>query len=227
MPQQVQSVFHAPSPKQGGGIQGSPQLPGAKASGLLGQGDGPLQPNFVQVMGHQPHTKVPPRALAEGRRLGTQAIQPHLPALVHHREFHGVAVAHMTIGLQPGGEGHHPGFHGLCATRLCTIRLCQSGLERGIQHRMAVLAQKHEACACLACAGGNFLFFRGQRNRWVPHRGLLQMGGACSSATAYTSTASPVVSTLAELLSKQLISVLGGRVRYEPLSLWRGTMPRH
>jgi len=34
------------------------------------------------------------------------------------------------------------------------------------------------------------------------------MGGACSSATAYKSTASPVVSTLAELLSKQWISVL-------------------
>src|SRR5262249_46788249 len=37
--------------------------------------------------------------------------------------------------------------------------------------------------------------------------GLLQMGGVCSSATD-KSTKPPVVSTLSELLSKQLISVL-------------------
>jgi hypothetical protein len=37
------------------------------------------------------------------------------------------------------------------------------------------------------------------------------MGGACSSAT-YKSTEPPVVSTLSELLSKQLISVLGEAV---------------
>ena len=61
----------------------------------------------------------------------------------------------------------------------------------------------------LACAGSNFLFFRGQRNRWVPHTGLLQVGGARFSST-YTSTATPIVSILSELLSKQLISVLGG-----------------
>jgi hypothetical protein len=36
------------------------------------------------------------------------------------------------------------------------------------------------------------------------------MGGVCSCAT-YKSTEPPVVSTLSELLSKQLISVLGGR----------------
>src|SRR5262249_7779529 len=85
---------------------------------------------------------------------------------------------------------------------------CQGGLECGIQQLMTVLAQKHEEFACFACTGGNVLFFRGQRNRRVPHRGLLQMGGACSSAITYKSTASPVVSTLSELLSKQLISVL-------------------
>src|SRR4029450_1109364 len=72
---------------------------------------------------------------------------------------------------------------------------------------MTALAQKHKEFSRLTCACSNFLFFQGQRNRWVPHRGLLQMGGACFSST-YKSTESPVVSTLSELLSKQLISVL-------------------
>src|SRR5215831_18733920 len=207
MPKQVQGVLHAPSPKQGRGVQGGPQLPGAKAPGLLGQGDGTLQQDFVQVMGHEPHTKVAQRALAEGRLLGAKAIQHHLPALVHHREFHGVSVTHVTIGLQQGGEDQHTGFHRLFAARLRTIGLGQSVLERGIQQLMPVLAQKHKEFSRLACACSNFLFFQGQRNRWVPHSGLLQMGGVCSSAT-YKSTEPPVVSTLSELLSKQLISVL-------------------
>src|SRR4029450_9511404 len=81
-------------------------------------------------------------------------------------------------------------------------------LERGLQQLMTVLAQKHKEFACLACTRSNFLFFQGQRDRWVPHRGLLQMGGVCASAT-YKSTEPPVVSTLSKLLSKQLISVLG------------------
>src|SRR5215831_5771758 len=72
---------------------------------------------------------------------------------------------------------------------------------------MTALAQKHKEFSRLACACSNFLFFQGQRNRWIPHRVLLQMGGVCSSST-YKSTAPPVVSTLSELLSKQLISVL-------------------
>src|SRR5262249_37885604 len=117
--------------------------------------------------------------------------------------------AHMTIGLQQGREGQHTGFHGLFATRGRTIGRCQGVLERGIQQLTTVLAQKHKELARLACACSNFLFFRGQRNRRVPHAGLLQMGGARSSAT-YKSTGPPVVSTLVELLSKQLISVLGG-----------------
>src|SRR5215510_14225872 len=41
MPKQVQRVLHAPSTKQGCGVQGRPQLPGAKAPGLLCQCDGP------------------------------------------------------------------------------------------------------------------------------------------------------------------------------------------
>jgi hypothetical protein len=132
MPKQVQGILHTPSPKQRRGVQGCPQLSGAKAPGLLCQCDSPLQQDFVQVMGHEPHPKVVQRALAEGRLLGAKAIQHHLPALVHHREFHGVAVAHMTRGLQQGGEDQQTGFHGLLAARLRTLGLCQGVLERGL-----------------------------------------------------------------------------------------------
>src|SRR5207248_2669291 len=114
-----------------------------------------------------------------------------------------------TIGLQQGGEGQQAGFHGLFATRLRTVGRRQGVLERGIQQLMASLAQKHKEFSRFACACSNFLFFRGQRNRWVPHDRLLQVGGARSSST-YQSTEPPTVSTPSELLSKQLISVLGG-----------------
>src|SRR5262249_57596181 len=99
----------------------------------------------------------------------------------------GGGVSQVTVGLQQGGEGQQTGFHGLFATRLRTIGRCQSVLERGIQQLMTPLAQKHKEFSRLACACSNFVFFQGQRDRWVPHRGLLQMGGVCSSAT-YKST---------------------------------------
>src|SRR5262249_12780707 len=118
------------------------------------------------------------------------------------------SVAHVTRGLQQGGEGQHTGFYGLFAPRLRTRGLCQGVLERGLQPRMTVLAQTHKECSRLACTRSHFLFFPGQCNRWIPHRGRLQMGGVCSSAT-YKSTEPPVVSILFELLSKQLISILG------------------
>src|SRR5215831_12658697 len=89
---------------------------------------------------------------------------------------------------------------------------------------MTALAQKHKEFSRLACACSNFLFFQGQRNRWIPHRVLLQMGGVCSSST-YKSTAPPVVSTLSELLSKQLISVLGAAADGSRSRTGQGTAP--
>ncbi len=178
MPKQVQGVLHAASTKQRRGVQGRPQLPGAEAPGLLRQGDRPLQQDFVQVMRDEPHAKVPQRALAEGRLLGAKAIQHHLPALVHHREFHRVPVAHVTIGLQQGGEGQHPGFHGLFAPRLRTIGLGQGLLKVASSSSWRLVAQKHKEFPRLSCACSNFLFFRGQRNRWVPH-GSAPPGGRC------------------------------------------------
>jgi len=148
------------------------------------------------------------RAPAAGRRLGATAIQPPLPALVQHRACHGVSVTHMTRGLQQGGEGQQTSFSGLLAARLRPRGLCPSGLERGSQQLMTGLAQKHTAFSRLACPYSHFVCFHGQRTRWVPQSGLLQMGGACSSTTTSKSTEPPVVSTLSALLPKQLISVL-------------------
>src|SRR6185312_15878742 len=103
-------------------------------------------------------------------------------------------------------EGQHASFHRLFAARLRTVGRRQGVLECGLQQFMASLAQKHKELPRLACACSNFLFFRAQRNRWVPHAGLLQVSAPSSST--YKSTETPVVSSLSELLSKQLISVL-------------------
>ena len=143
-PSRCKGSFHAPSPTQGRGGQGRPQRPRATAPGLLCQGDGPLQPDFVQVRGHEPHTQVAPRALAEGRRLGAQAIQPHLPALGPHRECHGISVTPVTRGRPQGGEGHQTGCHRLFAGRLRPLGLGQSVLARGLQPLLTVCAQKHK-----------------------------------------------------------------------------------
>ena len=67
--------------------------------------------------------------------------------------------------------------------------------------------QKHKKLSRLTCACGHFLLFRDQRDRRVPHDGLLTGEGAQDSST-YQSTNLPRLSTLYEALSKQLISVL-------------------
>src|SRR4030095_3898496 len=72
---------------------------------------------------------------------------------------------------------------------------------------MASLAQKHKELPRLACAYDNLLLFRGQRDRWVPHDEFLTVEGARSYST-YQSINFSLLSTLYELLSKQLISVL-------------------
>lgn len=76
---------------------------------------------------------------------------------------------------------------------------------------MTPLTQKDKECPCLAGAHGNFLCFRGQRDRRVPHTMFLQGTGAQRSAP-YQNTLSPVVSTRDESRvasrTKQLISVL-------------------
>ena len=72
---------------------------------------------------------------------------------------------------------------------------------------MAMLAQKHKTSASYGVRG-HFLLFRGQHDGRVPHNGLLKVEGARCFFT-YQTTDMPLLSTLYEPLSKQLISVLG------------------
>src|SRR5262249_19835345 len=67
----------------------------------------------------------------------------------------------------------------------------------------------------------NFLLFRGQRDRRVPHDGLLTVEGL-QDASTYQSTNLPILSTLYQPLSKQLISVLGVLLFWILLGLQRG-----
>src|SRR5262249_35740664 len=80
-------------------------------------------------------------------------------------------------------------------------------LQRGIQQLMASLAQKDKEFPGLACARYNLLLFRGQRDRWVPHNGLLKGTGFFAH---HQTTLLPLLSTLYDPLPEQLISVLGG-----------------
>src|SRR5215813_7856425 len=206
MPEQVEGILDTARAEQRGRIQHRPQLPGAKATRLLCQRHRPLQQGLVQVVLDEPHAKVEQGALAEGQLLGVETIQHHLPALVHHREFHRIPIAHVAVGLQQRSEGQHPCFHGRFAARLWLVCLGQRVLQRGIQQLMASLAQKDKEFPGLACARYNLLLFRGQRNRWVPHNGLLKGTGFFAH---HQTTLLPLLSTLYDPLPEQLISVLG------------------
>src|SRR5262249_56284228 len=82
----------------------------------------------------------------------------------------------------------------------------QRVLKVCVEELMAVLAQKHKKLPRLTGACGDFLLFQGQRDRGVPHDGLLQVAGSWCSA-AYQIIPSPILSTPKPLF-KQLISVL-------------------
>src|SRR5207237_8904416 len=87
----------------------------------------------------------------------------------------------------------------------------QRELEGGIQQLVTSLPQKDKELPRLACAYGNRLFFRAQRDRWGPHARLLTVADAGCSST-YHITEEPLLSTLDTALFKQLISVLAAPV---------------
>jgi hypothetical protein len=209
MAEQGQRVLDPAGAKQRGGGQDRTQLPGPEAPSLLRQGDRPIQQRLVQVMGDESQTKVVQRALAEGRLLSTETIPHHLPALVQHGALHGVPVADVAVCLQQCRQGQQPCRHRGLAARVRPRALRQRVLKVGIEELMASLAQKHKELSRLACTCDNLLLFRGQRDRRVPHDGLLTMEGSRGSSTSQ-STNRPLLSTLYEPLSKQLISVLVG-----------------
>ena len=181
MAEQVQGVLHPAGADQRSGVQDRAQLPGTEPSGFLRQGDGAIQQGLVQVVCDEPHPEVEQGPLTEGRLLGPEAVQHQLPALVHHGQLDRVPVANVTIGLQQRREGQQPCVHGLLASRLLAIALGQHVLKVCVEDLMAVLAQKHKKFPCLACACGDFLFFRGQRNGRVPHHRFLQVDGSWDS----------------------------------------------
>src|SRR5206468_7573482 len=101
-----------------------------------------------------------------------------------------------------------PRFYRFGASRLRARAVGQHVLKICREQLMAMLAQKHKKLPRLAGACGDFLLFRGQHDGRVPHNGLLKVEGAQCSFT-YQITDMPLLSTLSEPLSKQLISVLG------------------
>ena len=140
--------------------------------------------------------------------LGTEAVQYHLPALVHHGQLDGVPVADVTVSLQECGEGQQSRFHWLVASRLRAIAVgsvcCKSASSSSWR-----CSRRNTKLPRLTGACGYFLLFRGQHDGRVPHNGLLKVEGARGFFT-YQTTDMPLLSTLYEPLSKQLISVLGG-----------------
>jgi len=113
------------------------------------------------VVGDEAPPEVNQGALTEGRRLGTETVQDHLPALVHHGQRDGVPVADVTVGLQERGEGQQPCVHRLVASRLRAIAVGEGGLKICGEQLMAVFAQKHKKLPRLAGTCGYFLLFRG------------------------------------------------------------------
>ena len=109
--------------------------------------------------------------------LGTEAVQYHLPALVHHGQLDGVPVADVTRASQECGEGQQSRFHWLVASRLRAIAVGQRLLQICVEQLMAMLAQKHKTSASYGCVR---LFSALPRStRWrVPHNGLLKVEGA-------------------------------------------------
>ena len=57
------------------------------------------------------HPEVKQGALTEGV-LGTEAVQYHLPALVHHGQLDGVPVADVTVSLQSVARANSPASTG-------------------------------------------------------------------------------------------------------------------
>src|SRR4030095_7837345 len=128
----------------------------------------------------------------------------------HHGTLHRLPIADMAVGWQQRGQGQPPRLHRGFAPRFRALALRQRVLTVCVKDLMASLSQQHKELSRLACARDSFLLFRGQRNRRVPHDGLLTVAGALDCSTSQ-STHLLLLSTLYKPLSKQLISVLAHR----------------
>ena len=99
MAEQVERVLDPTGTEQRGGVQGGAQLPGTESPSLLRQGDRPIQQCLVQVVRDEPQAEVEQCPATERWMLGVETVQHHLPALVHHREFHCLLITDVAVGL--------------------------------------------------------------------------------------------------------------------------------
>ena len=207
MAEQVQRVLPPAGTAHRSGVQGGAQLPGAEAPGLFRQGDRPIQQRLVQGVRDEPQAEVAQRAATDGRMLCAKTVQHHLPALIHHGEFHRVLIADVAVGLQQRSQSQAPSLDGRFAPRLWTIALGQHLLKVRVEQLMPYSAQKDTEFPCLLCTCSNLLLFRAQRTWWVPH-GSTPCGARDTLLLHPSEHRCPILSTLSEPLSKQLVSVL-------------------
>src|SRR5712671_4466136 len=139
--------------------------------------------------------------------LRAKTVQHHLPALVHHREFHRLLITDVAVGLSQRGQRQDSRVDGRFAPRLWTIALGQRLLKVRVEQFMPYGAQKDKEFPRLLCPCNNLLLFRAQRNRRVPH-GSTPHRGRGTGLFHLSEHRCPSLSTLAGPLSKQLVNVL-------------------
>ena len=179
------------------------------------QRHGPIEQRLVQVVRHEPQTKVEQRALAEGRLFSAHAVQHHLPALVHDGEFHRIPVADVAVRLQQQSEGQQSHFHRGFAGGLWALTLGQRVLKVRVEEFARRLSRrKTKNCRVLRVRAAIFCSSRVNASGGVHMMGSSRWQSSRCSAT-YQITPSPILST-PKPLSKQLISVLGCPARAAP-----------
>src|SRR4029450_1091085 len=136
-----------------------------------------------------------------------KAALDQLPAFAPHAPLYRLPVPHITVGLQQRGQGQQPRFDRRFAPRLRAIALGQSRLKGGVEKLMAYGAQKDKELPRFLGALGNFLFFRAQLDRRIPHDRLLTGEGSHLSSP-YQIIDTPILSTLYDPLSKCSVSEL-------------------
>jgi hypothetical protein len=109
--------------------------------------------------------------------LGAQAVQHHLPALVHHGQLDGVPSPDVAGCLHQRGQGQQARFDRLVASRARARAFGQRVLQVCLQECVTARAQKHKKLPRLAGTGGYGLLFCAQRDGGMPHDGLLKVAG--------------------------------------------------
>jgi hypothetical protein len=113
----------------------------------------------------------------------------------------------MAVGLYQRGQRQDSRVDGRSAPRLRTIALSQRLLEVCVEQLMTYGAQKDKEFPRLLGPRNNLLFLKAQRHGRVP-QGLTPPRGTCIALLYPSEHRCPILSSLSEPLSKQLVSVL-------------------